>query len=610
MSESQNHQPKNVFEGSIDDVALTPIEAGLAGAVAPACDNYQTSLSQAASREIDAGNVAAGNVYRFLSRLCSFYPTYGNRESPYRAMRIWKDGSRSCSPVDLSDLDLDCVKKIFELTSDPTLKARLGDILWVCRKDHKAAVMAADCFVASGTRLIHSPQWTEAMTEFTRALQLAMILGRNKPLWQTISTTIQQIALEVPDSDTSFKVCQIMRVLLDAGAGTASQFIGRAGARAEAAATNGDHNMAEAYWEIEAQWRKASKDEEGTRIAQLNAAESKVQQAEALIPKPESGNLAAAALYAQAVDALRKAGATQERVTLAKARLLECQKRSMGEMKEIPYDIDISPLIKSAEDRVTCVTFAEAVRRFVLGYPLTDPAKLRQEVLDSVDQHPFSHLFGASFVDRDGLTKARSKGLHNVEEDDRETEIMAKMFQHAAQFNWNIRAQGYIEPCRVKIWNMHHPTCTDMTYLIQANPFIPDGHEAIFARGLLAGFEGDFLMASHFLTPQIENSIRYVLKQQGVDISNLMSDLTQPVKLLGPLFDEPATTKIFGEATVFELRGFLIEKTGFDFRNQVAHGFVTAAECHSVPAVNIWWLVLRLCVTGYLLTQNIPQEST
>lgn len=178
------------------------------------------------------------------------------------------------------------------------------------------------------------------------------------------------------------------------------------------------------------------------------------------------------------------------------------------------------------------------------------------------------------------------------------------------EVNWNFRAQGYIEPCRVKIWNMHHPTSTDITYLIQANPFIPNGHEAIFARGLLAGFDGDFLMASHFLTPQIENSVRYVLKQQGVDISNLMSDLTQPVKLLGPLFDEPATTQIFGEATVFELRGLLIEKTGFDFRNQVAHGFVTAAECHSVPAVNIWWLVLRLCVTGYLLAQDRPQESS
>lgn len=433
MSESQNQQPKNVFEGSIDDVALTPIEAGLEGAVAPACDYYQTSLNQAASREIDSGNVVAGNVYRFLSRLCSFHPTYGNRESPYRAMCIWKDGSRSCEPTDLSKQDLDCVKKLFELTSDPTLKARLGDILWVCRKDHIAAAMATDCFVVSGTRLINNPHWTEAMNEFTRALQLAMVLGRNKPLWQTISTTIQKIATEIPDSDTSFKVCQIMHVLLEAGAGTASQFIGRAGARAEAAATNGEHNKAEAYWEIEAQWRKASKDREGTRIALLNAAESKVKQAEALISKPESGHLAAAALYAQAVDALRQAGATQERVAAVKERLLECQKRSMGEMKEIPYEIDISALTRAAEDRVTCDNFSEAVRRYVIGYPLIDPTNLRQEVLDSVNQHPFPHLFGASFVDRDGLTKARSKGLHNVEEVDRETEITAKMFQRAAE---------------------------------------------------------------------------------------------------------------------------------------------------------------------------------
>jgi hypothetical protein len=76
-----------------------------------------------------------------------------------------------------------------------------------------------------------------------------------------------------------------------------------------------------------------------------------------------------------------------------------------------------------------------------------------------------------------------------------------------------------------------------------------------------------------------------------------MSDGTQPVKVLGAIFGIKETTEIFGEALCFELRGCLIEKTGWNFRNRVSHGFVSEAECYSDAAQTICWLVLRLCLT-------------
>ena len=604
MTSGYTEEGQNVFDGVPGDTLdLGILEVPLKDAKRPCCSYYHTAYGQAAEREKEAGNPSIEHVYRFLSRLCSFYHKYGNREIPYGPCCVI-EGRRGYVPEDLSAKDLDVVRRLFTAVQDPALKARLGDILWVRCKDHQAAAVASESFVASGTCLINGEHWMEAMNDFTRALQLVSILGREKPLWQTTSDAVQRIALAIPNGDTSFKACRIMNILLDAGAGDAKQFVGRGAARAEAAAAIGNHHMAEGYWELEARCRQIAKDEDGAKAARLNAAESKVQQAEALVPKPASGHLAASTLLAQAVDALRKAGAEPERVAEVKAKLLEYQKKSMGEMKEIRHQVDISKIIKSAEEHVTCDNFQEAVRRFVMGHPLADPVKLRQQVLDLAQKHPFSSIFGATYVDWNGRAKARTKGMLNLAEDDREAEIEARMFQHAAQFVWNFRAQAYIEPCRLKIWNMHHPTGQDISYLIQANPFIPEGHEPIFARGLMAGFDGDYLMASHFLVPQIENSLRYVLEQQGVDVTNLKSDMTQPLKLLGPLLGAPETKQIFGEPTVFELRGLLIEKTGFGFRDQLAHGFVTAAECHSVPVVNIWWLVLRLCVTGFLLVHG------
>lgn len=606
MQASRTDDDHDVFRGSATDIAVVALETPLAESVGPCCTYYHSAYAHAAEKEKQAGNASAESVYRFLSRLCSFYPRYGNRESPYGPFCVL-EGRRGYVPADLSATDLDILQHLFAAVNDPALKARLGDILWVCRKDHKAAAVAAECFVASATRLISSQHWTEAMHEFTRALQLATILGREKPLWRATSDAIQQIALAIPDSDTSFKACQVMNLMLDAGAGDATQFVGHGAARAKAAAAEGDHRKAEAYWEVESRWCKCARDEEGAKVAQLSAAEAKVQQAESLIPKPASGHLAAATLLAPAVDALRRAGAPPDRVAEVKAKLLDSQKKSMDEMKEIRHQIDLSEVVKSAEEHVACDDFQEAVRRFVLHHPLIDPTKVRQQVLELAEKYPFANLFGATYVDRNGRAKARTKGMFNQANGDREAEIEARMFQEAAQVNWNIRAQAYIEPCRLKVWNMHHPIGADIAYLLRANPFIPEGHEAIFARGLVAGFDGDYLTAAHFLVPQIENSLRHVLEQQGVDVTNLKSDMTQPLKILGPLLGAPETKTLFGEPTVFELRGLLIEKTGFGFRDLLAHGFVTAGECHSVPVVNIWWLVLRLCVTGFLLAQKAAE---
>ena len=75
----------------------------------------------------------------------------------------------------------------------------------------------------------------------------------------------------------------------------------------------------------------------------------------------------------------------------------------------------------------------------------------------------------------------------------------------------------------------------DLSFVVENNPFIPPDHEGIFLRGLHAGFHGDFIVASHLLPLQIENSLRYVLEENGVDVSNLMSDGTQPVKVLGAI---------------------------------------------------------------------------
>ena len=47
---------------------------------------------------------------------------------------------------------------------------------------------------------------------------------------------------------------------------------------------------------------------------------------------------------------------------------------------------------------------------------------------------------------------------------------------------------------------------------------------------------------------------------------------------------------------LFELRGVLSEPLGWNLRNRVAHGLVTADECYAPASLMLWWLVVRFCL--------------
>jgi hypothetical protein len=80
--------------------------------------------------------------------------------------------------------------------------------------------------------------------------------------------------------------------------------------------------------------------------------------------------------------------------------------------------------------------------------------------------------------------------------------------------------------------------------------------------------------------------------------------------MLNALLDWKETRDIFTPDVVFNLKALLISKYGSNFRNDLAHGFIGEAECHTVQVAQIWWLILRLCYTIFLLNTSTLSEFT
>lgn len=274
-------------------------------------------------------------------------------------------------------------------------------------------------------------------------------------------------------------------------------------------------------------------------------------------------------------------------------------------MSPFKTQIDLSHAIKEARKHVCRSDLKESLFAFTLEQPLVNLEELKDTVLKIAKDYPMTFVLGSTYVDDKGRVIKKNSGLLNLKGKELDDQIEQEMFAHAKNFIWPIRTIGFIEPGRAQIFNDHHPSLNDLKFAVIDNPFVPPGHEKLFLRGLHAGFHGDFLIASHLLVPQIENSLRYVLESHGIDVSNLDSDGTQSVKTLGPIFDLEEIKNIFGNDLCFELRGCLIEKSAYDFRNKVAHGFVTEVGCHSEASAMIWWHVLRLCLVPFFQVQKM-----
>ena len=595
--------PESYFKGDLTLIGGVDVDAPIRDVKEPSCEYYSGPFGIAAQQAEECGDIQQAATYRFLQAVVSFHLSFDTPQQPY-VPSFQMEGKRGLIPSDLSAHDILAVRELASLAGDPALRARLYDVLWETTKNHLACTNAAESFIVAAERLDSPDQWIHAVACIQRALQLAAKLGREKDLFKRAGASIESAVRAASSDPEGFRCARYLRIVFENRCGDAAEFAFIAGAFAKKRSIVGDSYQAREYWQIEADFQKAARNPEAEKLARLAAAETYVAEADSRMRGNAPSAMVAATFLSQGIEALRRADAPRDQIEELRARLRGIQEESVREMKTYSREVDLTDEVESARKFVSSADFRDALFKFALGHDLTDLKELRETVKKQANEFPLQHLLGASVVDEKGRVTAHKPGLLNLKGEELEQQIEVEMFSTAAQFMWSLRATSYIEPCRSQIFSQHHPTFQDLAFMILNNPFVPSGHEGIFLRGIHAGFNGDFLIASHLLVPQIENSLRFVLESQGVDVSNLMSDGTQPVKVLGALLSMNQTKEIFGDSLCFELRGCLIEKAGYDFRNRLAHGFVTERDCYSAAAAMIWWLVLRICLIPVFRAQK------
>lgn len=569
------------------------------------CLSYAMAFRENEKKAEKIGNQKLQKIYNVMYSITSLTLNSEDTTNPYSPMIIL-EGSRSPILNDVPNEQLLVLNDVWHTIIDDELKARVADILWISNRNYKAAQGAIKSYIKAAIVLEDNENWSDTFNRIKRAVCIAKLLGKNGDSYSTVQTHIKSVIEKYKDSDPSFLLYKMMNLLYEMRSHNNSKDYSKiAEILGNKSQLNKKWHIARAYWEIKEKWDKLENKNNG---AVKLYAETYVSEAEESIVSDNPNYALISHNLQQAIEAFRKIPGTEDRRKELHSKLLICQKESIKMLKKISHNIDISEEVEKVRAGVKGKHLYDALLFMAFSFSSPSVDNLRAQVLEDANKYIFQNLFGEIAINEIGNTIGRMPSMDTTDPEEKEAAIRARMLKNA-EMHRSLCLSMYIEPIRRIINQEHSVTIDDLLSVVTNNPYVPQGREYLFASGLHAGLKGDFLISTHLLIPQLENTIRYVLQQYGLVTSGLSSTGIQDERPLTTTIFLPELEIILGKDIVFDLQGLLVERFGQNLRNRMAHGLMGTDMFYTVGAVYLWWLTLRICLTPIRIDPPQKQSS-
>lgn len=576
-----------------EDVDRTAWQQVLVEADQKLCSAYAKLFYQRAQEAGKAHDSRTEAVYTFLGAVTS--PEL-KLETPARDPFVPAADlqySRTPLPGDFSADELRVIKQLIESVQDPEMRSRLADILWVRQGDPSVAGLAVDSYLSSALHLKDIVQWADGFDRLKRSYDVAVFLGKETKAYRKTIDYLQKQLSEFGSDEPTPWWAKLISLLLDAGEGNASRFASICGTSAQRCETAGQWETARLYWQVKARCEAAAGQDKNREIALKRAADTYVRQADVVQSEAQPITDHALELMRSAMESLAKVPGNEQAVTELRKQVeaLE-QKRNESPMKK-PARMDPAGITQWAREQVKGKELRAALVALANLSETPKSAELEEQVDAKTGRMPFQYLISTVGMDQEGKAASHAPAAFTGDTREIRTAKEAELYQEASR-NRQIAVLALLDPARRQILAEHVVRLDDWRSFTTDNPFVPVDREEIFARGMDAGMNGDFLVAVSLLTPQIENAVRVVLKKTGVVTSKIDMRNVEQERVLGALLDMDEAERVFGRDLIFDLRGLLVEKFGSNLRNELAHGLLNINDFKGPDAEYLWWCALRL----------------
>jgi len=572
--------------------------------------SYWDSFSKAARNAMENGAVATGKVLWLLADTCSMMlkPESLNETETFQPLMVIQ-GKRTAIPEDFSESDLSFFESILPEAEDYRLKARIADILWFVKNPRKVeyALNAIDSYMQFP--LGAEDLLKDGKEAWQRAIRLALILKRGA------GDRIQKIRdsifsrFQTADFSDIFYALWLSDLLEIAHLEEerSSDVAAKLGTFAQNAKDAQNGHCAREYFEGAIRWYKRIGNDSAVYRLYVEIAETWVSEAEQRSSGDNPSNMVAGHFLECAIQTYRKipkkeraAYKVDERIEEIRKRMNRANKLALDEMSVIETPgIDISSSIEASRNHVAGRKFPEVLLAFANIHPGTKVDEIHESANKNMQHSIVRHLCTSTHMTRDGRVAAKSLGVSFDDADSPEIQqtIWQEMIQ-SYEISIGLAIQANIIPA-LQVINAEHRLTEDILLsLCRSTHVIPMGREGLWAKGLFYGFEGDFVVSTHLLIPQLEHLVRTLMKQSGIKTTTLDSKGIETENGLSTLLDNPDIEKTMDRNLLFEFKALLADSIGPNMRNEVAHGLLEADGAMSVYAIYLWWLCLRLVINS------------
>ena len=553
---------------------------------------YREEFNKAAELAKSSGESSHAEAFLILAGLCSMVLCPELQQNPFKPMFVGPKG-RSLLPEDLSKEQVYFLGGLIDVVDDVFVKARLGELLWLVEKpkNQKRAVVSVDSYL----EMPMSPEsWIWVKECWIRAVVLARSL-RDSDRVDLIKNKLVN-AIFTNNIDEAGFITSVAHVLRDnrLGADRRVEVAERLESIAKVAV---DERSKRDALEEAAEWFRLEKIDDRAAVCISRVADSYVDEAEERYGA-EEGAVVANAMMEKAIQKYRSIPSTQrdrlgvaEKINRLRKRQQEIGASVIEGMNEVSMSFDVTEFVEGVRKAVGMKEVLHAFLVFVARKCFNGVEDVRDRAISLMKAYPIRWLFPGRYQSMDGRLVATHPPVQSYEMGDKAVErAAAEQFARDIDFH----AQAFIVPALMVIRNEHWLAVEDFAGLARESPIVPVGREEMWAIGLHAGYEGDFVVALHVLVPQIEHMVRVHLKEAGVLTSTVDKGNIATENGLSTLVQCPEAVGVFGEDLLFEIKYLLCSPLYANLRNDIAHGLLSCEACHSTAAIYCWWLALRL----------------
>lgn len=557
------------------------------------CEEFTKAVDLAKS----SGETGHAEAFRILAWTCSMVLCPDRPQNPFRPMMVDPEGRRLL-PEDLSEGKISFLSVLVGVIDDFFIKARLAELLWLVEKpkSQKRALLAIDSYL----KLPLSPKyWVLVRGLWTRAIVLSTSLREVSKI-ELIRDKFFGVLLSGEDLDSCFLV-GVARVLRKGGL-YAERTVDVAEKLELIASTAIDRGSKRDALEEADEWFGLGKLPDRKASCTARVAEIYAEEAEECLGE-DGGAVVARDRLEVAIKKYRDIPRKQRDgldIDNKIARLIGRQ-REIGDsviegMQEVCISSDVTEFAEKVKRCSGAKDALSALKLFVIGNMFPGVNKIRDQAISFMKDHPLRWMFPGNCFSMDGRLVARHPPVSSYDKDDKAVE---RASVEGFSLYVDSHAKAFIYPALLVIRNEHWLTVDDFEYLACKSSIVPSGREKMWAIGLHAGYEGDFVVALHVLVPQIEHMVRVHLKDAGVSTSTIGPDMIETENGLSTLVQCPEAVKVFGEDLLFELKYLLCSPLYANIRNEMAHGLLACEAFYSSAALYCWWLALRLMLTSW-----------